>query len=404
MDVFDAIEVILIRSAVKDLIPWKRVCKSWYSLITSPSFAKAHLKHYNDRRSNSTTNKELGHVRIAMPSFWKIPNDNRSFALNVWKVVGSSNGLVCISLLREDFIVLVNNPWTRELRQVPMAPLLPENIRSDLCLSFGYDSSTDDYKIVMGVKKPNDEVAIHVLSLKSDNWKLIGHVKYYFIYNRPGILLNGALHWIVQDYKNSKIKKKKVLLLLSFNLSLEEFKVIPQPNDSKYVRDSYNELTSLGYTDKIGCVRFDPMEACFSNSTTNKELGHVRIAMPSFWKIPNDNRHDIWVMRNYNVEQSWELLPNDCEMKYEVVHHMKVIECNSPQKITMSFFCDDNKCLSRDLKYIDAHIFAPSLVSPFVNSGRPSHTKNKETSVKAWSIKESKLHNALYLYHEEMVN
>ncbi|GJV70977.1 hypothetical protein Tco_1490972 [Tanacetum coccineum] len=88
-------------------------------------------------------------------------------------------------------------------------------------------------------------------------------------------------------------------------------------------------------------------------------------------------------MRSYNGEQSWERLPNDCEMKYEVVHSMKMLEFSSPKQKRMNFFCDDNKCLSRAW---NAHIFMPSLVSPYVNSGRPSHPTNNKTIGSAWSI------------------
>ncbi|GKF94740.1 putative F-box domain-containing protein, partial [Tanacetum coccineum] len=68
----DVMEDILLRSDAKDLVPWKRVCKSWYSLITSPRFVKAHLKMTLD---NNDSNNSLGHARIVMPSYWKIPNE-----------------------------------------------------------------------------------------------------------------------------------------------------------------------------------------------------------------------------------------------------------------------------------------------------------------------------------------
>ncbi|GKC73508.1 F-box protein CPR30-like protein isoform X1, partial [Tanacetum coccineum] len=66
MVVFDVVECILLRSAATDLTSWKVVCKSWYSLISSPRFAQAHLNHTCNNNDN-----ELGHVRIAMPSYWK---------------------------------------------------------------------------------------------------------------------------------------------------------------------------------------------------------------------------------------------------------------------------------------------------------------------------------------------
>lgn len=136
MVVFDVVECILLRSDVKDLIPWKRVCKSWYSLISSPRFAKAHLKTTYVNNDSSNPSNELGHVRIAMPTYWKIPNE-RLYQHNPWRLVGSSNGLVCISPFRLHALIMVSNPWTREIRKLPMAPLVSEKDSSGLCLSFG---------------------------------------------------------------------------------------------------------------------------------------------------------------------------------------------------------------------------------------------------------------------------
>ncbi|GKC87282.1 F-box protein CPR30-like protein isoform X1 [Tanacetum coccineum] len=141
MDVPDVMEEILIRSSVQDLVPWKRVCKSWYSLISSHRFAKLHLKK---TCNNNDTNKELGvgHVRIAVTSFWDLPDESLSlYDIRNWKVVGSCNGLVCLTPLPDDVLVLVNNPWTGETRKLPLPPLVYEKNTSpwDVCLSFGYD-------------------------------------------------------------------------------------------------------------------------------------------------------------------------------------------------------------------------------------------------------------------------
>ncbi|GJT29589.1 putative F-box domain-containing protein [Tanacetum coccineum] len=344
----DVMEDILLRSDAKDLVPWKRVCKSWYSLITSPRFVKAHLKFTLD---NNDSNNSLGHARIVMPSYWKIPNE-RLYQYNRWYVVGSSNGLVCISNCLGDPIIVVNNPCTTELRKLPIVSEKIGTETGGLSLSFAYDSSTDDYKVVMGIKKSNDVALVQVLSLKSNTWKIIGQSNYSFIFDNPGMLFNGKLHWVVYDTSERQV------VILSFDLSLEEFKVIPQPNDSKYESLSCR-FPSIGIVDDQFCLFFTKR----------------RSNLPSY----------IWVMRSYNVDQSWELLPDNYEMKHEVVHYMKMIEYGSPMNKHTTFFFDDNKCLSRAQKYIKAYTFVPSLVSPY--AGRPSHAKNNKTSFIAWSFK-----------------
>ncbi|KAI3823128.1 hypothetical protein L1987_04558 [Smallanthus sonchifolius] len=78
----DVSELILIRLDVKDLIRCKSVCKSWYSLITSPRFINRHS--YNKDRFNN----ELGHRRIIL-----LDDDDDYDNDDDHHLVGSSNGL-----------------------------------------------------------------------------------------------------------------------------------------------------------------------------------------------------------------------------------------------------------------------------------------------------------------------
>ena len=301
-----------------------------------------------------------------MPTYWKIPNA-RLYEANKWKVAGSSNGLVCLYRIDEKVsLILLSNPCTREVRKLPMSPLFSDYQK--ICLSFAYDSSTDDYKVVMEIDKDNGVTLIQVLSLRSNTWKVIGEFNYAFMQIQPdGILLHGALHWVVFDY-TTRNKEYKEKIIVSFDLSREEFKVIPLPNHPRYEWHSRRCKPILGIVDDQMCLFF-----------LNRH---------------NQLPREIWVMRSYNVQHSWELLPKNYKMKH-VVHHMKMVEFPSPKNKRMSFFCDDNKCSSRAWRYIRAHQFVPSLVSPY--AARPSHAKNNKTSVKSWSIQ---VRFAFLCYHD----
>ncbi|GKB07532.1 putative F-box domain-containing protein, partial [Tanacetum coccineum] len=146
--------------------------------------------------------------------------------------------------------------------------------------------------------------------------------------DQSGILFNGALHWFWFDYKNTSDKK---ILIASFDLAKEEFREIPQPDDSRYL---WNFGYSLGIMDGRLCI------------------------YPLFDDADDFPSCGTWVIKNYNAEPSWELLLNDCG-------------------------------LSRSMDYIPSPIFVQTLVSPYVNNNRgPSHANNNKITANARSVQE----------------
>lgn len=258
-----------------------------------------------------------------------------SFGTNL---VGSSNGLICIAL-QSGFTgrLVVANPLTRVVKS-----LSKFNRHSrrwwELCWGFGYDSSTDDYKVLLGLDYKNGKLGIRfsVLTLKTNVWKHIGCLDYYCI-NNIGMLCNGAIHWFMTDENNRT-------LILSFDLSKEEFKEIPQPNDPRYNFSLHKHY--LGITEDCLCI--------FTLD------------------IYDDHR---WVMKNYNVQQSWALLPYLCKMDgldgyYDMYDYDK----------TSHFFMDPLSIYPPHMNFFpywfresyppnfwrnaNALVFEPSLVSP----------------------------------------
>ncbi|KAJ0617095.1 putative F-box associated interaction domain-containing protein [Helianthus annuus] len=272
----------------------------WHSLITSPGFVTPHLNHcYNkDRYNNEFVHRRI--VLITHPGF------------DSHHLVGSCNGLVCISSL-QDRKVFVGNPLTREVRQLrSLPPYYP------VCWGFGYDSSKDDYKVVAVANKGENRSCVQAV----------------------GCLYNGALHWIVQD-QNQK------LLILSYDLSKEEFKEIPKPYDARYE---------------------GPYTSC---------LGTIKECLCIF----RHQQYDVWMMKNYNVKESWELLPrdHDHEKEYDSVH---VFNLGLPKDVDASWLCgamEHDYWVHMDLHrcYIEAPIYVQSLASPHVN-GRPKQASNNK--------------------------
>ncbi|KAI7735026.1 hypothetical protein M8C21_028143, partial [Ambrosia artemisiifolia] len=173
----DVVEQILVRSDVVDLIRCKSVCKSWQSIISDPRFVKAHLNH---AYTNDRNNPELGHRRVCLSV---ISGEDSWFYSDCVHIVGSCNGLLCVSPKGVKFVV--TNPSTREHKKLPTPPFRPHMhkigmIREVVCWGFGYDSSTDDYKVIAGFMKDwhSKHTRFHALTLKSNTWKAIGKVKY----------------------------------------------------------------------------------------------------------------------------------------------------------------------------------------------------------------------------------
>ncbi|GJT95691.1 putative F-box domain-containing protein [Tanacetum coccineum] len=250
MVMIDVVEEVLLRLTIKDLLQCKSVCKSWYSLISSPSFVKLHLKFICKKEDKN--NKQLGNKRIAMLDRCVISNGVHY----ILDIEGSSNVLVCISSLCDNRLFLTN-PSTREFRILHKPPILLNKFKR---YGFGYDSSTNDYKIVMAINKGfKDGTLVQILSLKSNIWNF-----------------------------DANYTRDRKALIVSFNLAKKEFIEIPQPDDTKYDW-SYGSI--FGIIEDRLCIF---------------ETGY------------NDRPKGIWVMKNYNVKPSWELLPDDYGMKDNV--------------------------------------------------------------------------------------
>ncbi|GKB15835.1 putative F-box domain-containing protein [Tanacetum coccineum] len=330
--VFDLVEDILVRLDAVDLIRCKSVCKSWLSLISASRFAKTHLNYTCNKDHN---NNELGHIRIIIPSQDNTLNYATTLDLNEYYsmdrcIIGSSNGLVCFSVSFANGKILVTNPLTGEVKKLQTVPGI--SIRLSACWGFGYDSFTDDYKVITGIKVHKVGTLFQVLTLKSNIWKVKRLVKLKFIGVPIGILLNGALHWFM------KVSDTKRQVIISFDLSREEFTEIPQPDDSQY---RYDYLNFLGIAEKCLCI--------------------YRSYHP----------YQRWIMRKYNDKQSWELLPLDCEMnKYDVAYMLK---CSGTPN-TWYNGDEDGRCFSRTGKYIGCPIYVRSIVSPHLD-GKPKKKK-----------------------------
>ncbi|KAL0355041.1 UNVERIFIED_CONTAM: hypothetical protein Sradi_3951000 [Sesamum radiatum] len=128
-------------------------------------------------------------------------------------IVGSCDGLVLMVL--EEFEKFLVNPFTLELVKVPKSPLALKWKESFSMHGFGYDCSSDDYKVVTLFYSDTEnhnsdrvETFVDVFSVRRGVWGRVDSSPYdhdvpqrspYGFCEKalsPGAFVNGALHWL----------------------------------------------------------------------------------------------------------------------------------------------------------------------------------------------------------------
>ncbi|KEH23129.1 putative F-box domain, galactose oxidase, beta-propeller, F-box associated interaction [Medicago truncatula] len=285
---------------VKLLMRFRCVCKSWNALIDSPNFIKIHQK-------KSERNKQIIQIErdYSIESKYLIVNscpirglmenplithaDKHYCRLTEDRlyVVGSCNGLVCLlgfNQLENWFYFY--NPATRKVSE-KLGSFTRTN-RSNI--AFGFDNSTDTYKVVEFCQMSRD---VRVFSLGDNIWRNIQSFPNVFIpfkvgYNscRGGVYLNGTLNWLVfrNDiiYDDSKNRMFEHYAIISLDLGIETYTQLLPPRDSREVL--LNESTI--------CVLMDCL--CFCH--LNFDMGTTNFVL--------------WKMKNFGVEKCWSQFLN----------------------------------------------------------------------------------------------
>ncbi|KAL2505825.1 F-box protein CPR30 [Abeliophyllum distichum] len=244
---------VLLRLPVKSLLRFRSVEKSWRELIDDPDFIKMHMErsmkmemgdsvqviHRCNLKKFYSLRLDLSGNPIRDPEELQHPFGNRydldkSVAYNgdyEIHLVGSCNGLLCFfdSAHR---IVLWNIATRKYFELQHLGIELPKfaNLHHFVNYGFGYDSSTDDYKVVRLITAYNQSVSecslVELYSLKSDSWTRYEDLVGYALESNYGILIGGALHWLryeseMDDFENP---------IVGFDLAKEEFNFVPGPN------------------------------------------------------------------------------------------------------------------------------------------------------------------------------
>lgn len=283
---------ILSRLPPKSIGRFRCVSKPWKSLLSQPQFIKTHLfrsKHLPielqslilfSEETNSLYSTQLNNAHQLidqMTTFCtKLSFDDHRFDCSLVNNVATCDGLILVRD-EEDKLLLVN-PTTRQFKELPSSPYALDPRASFTMYGLGFDSVSDDYKVVTLSYYNTDneyepdctEMFVNVYCVRNGTWKkaesspydhAVGHIT-------SGVFVDGCIHWLASttsDYKS---------VIAAFDIVEEKFHQVPPPSsvdDKKFV---FNRLVALG-----GCL-------CMFPSSRSCET-------------------DVWVMKEYGVEDSW---------------------------------------------------------------------------------------------------
>ncbi|TYH00486.1 hypothetical protein ES288_A10G280900v1 [Gossypium darwinii] len=274
---------ILSKLPVKSLTRFNCVCKYWCSCFQTPHFISK--LHHNNLKNNNL-NLLLGrHDGNTFPHYFSQLSNKKDkknkvkqnihlpfFKNTTPSVYGACHGLLCLHDPSTDKAAIWN-PSTREFKIVPPSsiqrpPYFSSFGKGYLTLdyvsfnnaAFGFDSKTDDYKVIRFVSLtfvnreeeypyPHFMHQVELYSLRSDSWKEIPSPDYTPTESNNGnICVDGICYWKTEyggylDFRG---------LILSFDMGNEEFSNLPIPEFGGSFPEYYVDL--LVFNGSLGVI------------------------------------------------------------------------------------------------------------------------------------------------------
>ncbi|KAK6279252.1 hypothetical protein POUND7_019519 [Theobroma cacao] len=276
----DLIIGILARLPLKFIVRFRCLSKYWNALLTSPGFIRIHLNHVKESKSNNmhqlilSSTYTLQFMRYECfektsrkLNFPRIYPKRRRF---LFEILGSCNGLLCLVVSRKTLILW--NPSIREFKKLPLSCPLGNHKRGNNkrnTFGFGYDYSTDDYKLIRFVHVIDGIELSYIYSLRSNTWKRIQGFPVsinFFEDLISGTFVDGVLYW------NIIYPGKIIPWILRFNLTSEKFEALSPPNDVNKEHDF--TLREIG-----GCLSL---------------VQNLQGRSIDMWKLEKDNTKQGW--------------------------------------------------------------------------------------------------------------
>lgn len=277
---------IFLRLPIKTICHLACVCKSWNSLITSPTFIKAHHDRPQDPlllfQGYFGKRMEFFTLHCENPAFDKYTEFTCPFTSSLsgfFRVIGCCSGVICLTDDQHTYIdhTFLWNPWIKKCIILPKPRVtFTSHGTFRQVLGFGFDEKNNEYKVVRIVyldssKNPTE---VDVYRSSSGCWHQISHscLQYKIGRKAPQVYLNGATHWLAYN------KSKNHHMVVAFQMADEVFCYIKPPNRMEFSKK--NLLVPPG-----DCKGYLTL-------TSREGSGY-------------DETWSVWVMKEYGVAKSW---------------------------------------------------------------------------------------------------
>ncbi|KAL2476638.1 F-box/kelch-repeat protein [Abeliophyllum distichum] len=296
---------ILTRLPPKSVIKFRCVSKSWNLLISSPYFISMHIqqsilsksptnpsdrfivRHYSKIQNSEIYSVHLNNENCNVDETIKLEYPFRDFTRFYYRIVGSYNGVLCLSddLFGYTNAILLWNPSIRRKVTLPMSPFILEiTVPCMFVLGFGFDEKNNDYKVVRiahvqgdsGYLVPHN---VEIYELSVGNWREIDVlvplncvVEYFW----TQVFLNGNVNWVAYKRSGETLGPVENLIMV-FRMTDEVFEEMQLPDALS------NELPI-----NLNAAVFEESLAVFQYD--------ARVWSKSC---------SIWVMKEYGVPESW---------------------------------------------------------------------------------------------------
>ncbi|XP_071703997.1 LOW QUALITY PROTEIN: putative F-box protein At3g20705 [Rutidosis leptorrhynchoides] len=215
----DVIIDILSHVPTRYILHFKSVCKSWYALFQNLNFISKHFQNQSTisdasfiftlekyTTPTSTSDHTVGFLILSDSSYKSIKIPIVIDVLKPLDVCGSCNGLICLSILRLDSIILLWNPFTGVFKELPTSPIdhLRANHPSQVVFGFGFDDVVRDYKVLRILPYGPLLKQVEIYSLSTNSWREIQTPIPLFYFNESAcrVFLNGKFHWEAERVHN----------------------------------------------------------------------------------------------------------------------------------------------------------------------------------------------------------